>query len=73
MKAEDYRQRQIELEGWAVNLTSYRIGPTFYCTADNVSPGAAIARTSATTREEAEAAAIDRARAKLAATRRHSV
>jgi hypothetical protein len=73
MKAEDYRQRQIELEGWAVNLTSYRIGPTFYCTADNVSPGATIARTSAATREEAEAAAIDRARAKLAATRRQSV
>jgi hypothetical protein len=72
MRAEDFRQRQIELEGWAVNLTSYRIGPIFYCTADNVSPGGAIARTTATTREEAEAAAIDRARVKLAATRRHS-
>jgi hypothetical protein len=73
MKAENYRQRQIEIEGWPVNLTSYQIGPTFYCTADNVSPGGTIARTSATTQEEAEAAAIDRARVKLAATHRHSV
>jgi hypothetical protein len=73
MKAEDYRQRQLEIEGWAVNLTSYRIGSTFYCTADNVSPGGTIARTSADTQEEAEAAAIDRARIKLAATHRHSV
>jgi hypothetical protein len=73
MKAEEYRERKIEVEGWPVKLTSYRIGQTFHCTADNVSPGAAIARTTAATREEAEAAAIDRAKAKLEGTKRRQI
>jgi hypothetical protein len=73
MKVEEHRERQIEVAGWPVHLTSYRIGETFHCTADNVSPGAALARTSAATREEAEAAAIERAQTKLAATKRHAV
>lgn len=73
MKTEEYQERQLEIESWPVKLTSYRIGETFYCTADNVSPGAALARTSGPTREEAENAAIERARSKLAATKRHVV
>jgi len=73
MKAADYQERQLEIEGWPVRLTSYRIGETFYCSADNVSPGAAVARTNGPTREEAETAAIDRARSKLAATKRRAV
>jgi hypothetical protein len=73
MNVEDHRERTLELEGWPVRLTSYRIGETFHCTADNVSPGATLARTSAATREEAEDAAIDRAKEKLAETKRHAV
>lgn len=73
MNVEEHRERRIEIEGWPVNLTSYRIGELFHCTADNVSPGAALARTTAATREEAEAAAIARARDKLATTKRHAV
>ncbi|HEY7336662.1 MAG TPA: hypothetical protein VH639_17345 [Bryobacteraceae bacterium] len=73
MKADDYRERKLEIEGWPVNLTSYRIGETFYCNADNVSPGATLVRVSAPTREEAEAAAIERAKVKLASTQRHAV
>ncbi|HLH44157.1 MAG TPA: hypothetical protein VKV74_14310 [Bryobacteraceae bacterium] len=73
MKTEDYRERRIEIESWPVKLTSYRIGGNFYCTADNVSPGAALARTTGQTREEAENAAIERARSKLAATKRHAI
>lgn len=73
MKTEEYQERQLEIESWPVKLTSYRIGETFYCTADNVSPGAALARTSGKTRDEAENAAIERSRSKLATTKRHAV
>jgi hypothetical protein len=73
MKAGDYQERRLEIEGWPVKLTSYRIGETFYCTADDVSPGVAVARTNGQTREEAETAAIERARSKLVATKRHAV
>ena len=56
-----------------MNLASYKIGETFYCKADNVSPGARIARTTAATRELAEEAAIARAKEFLSRTKRHEV
>jgi hypothetical protein len=73
MKVEEHQERTLEIEGWPVHLTSYRIGETFHCTLDNVSPGANLARTSAPTREEAERVAIERATARLSQTRRHPV
>jgi len=73
MNVEDHQERRLEIDGWPVHLTSYRIGETYHCTADNVSPGAALARTSAATREEAEAAAISKAKERLATTKRHVV
>ena len=73
MKVEEYAERVVEEGGWEVRLSSYRIGEEFYCHADNVSPGATIARTSAATREEAEAKALERARKHLAGTRRRAV
>ena len=71
MKAEDYSERELEVEGWPVRLTSYRLGQVFYCKADNVSPGAAVARGQGATRQEAEDQALARARERLAHTRRH--
>jgi hypothetical protein len=50
MKAEEYRERKLEVGGWPVNLTSYRLDKEFHCKADNVSPGAALARTTGATR-----------------------
>jgi hypothetical protein len=73
MRAEDYQERRIEIDGWPVNLTSYRIGAVYHCKADNVSPGAALARTTGATREEAEEKAIARARELLSRTRRQPV
>ena len=73
MKAEEYSERKLEVEGWPVNLTSYRIGDVYHCHADNVSPGANIARTTGATREEAENKALERARHYLGNTRRHAV
>ena len=73
MKVEEHQERTIEIAGWPVHLTSYRMGETFHCTADNVSPGANIARTTGATREEAEQKAIERATERLATTKRHAV
>jgi hypothetical protein len=73
MNVEEHAERKMEIDGWAVNLTSYRIGETFHCKADNVSPGAALARTTGATRQEAEDKAIARAKELLSRTKRHEV
>lgn len=73
MNVEEHQERRLEIAGWPVHLTSYRIGETFHCTADNVSPGANIARTRGATREEAESKAIQYATERLSQTRRHAV
>ncbi len=73
MKPEDYSERQVDVDGWSVNLTTYKLGEVYHSKADNVSPGASLARTTGTTREEAEQKALDRARQLLSRTRRHEV
>ncbi len=73
MKAEEYQERRAEVAGWPVNLASYRIGTEWHCKADNVSPGAALCRTTGATREEAEQKALARAQELLGRTKRHSV
>jgi len=72
MKAEEFQERQVEVAGWPVNLTSYRLGAEWHSKADNVSPGAALARSAGATREEAEDRALRRAQELLARTRRHA-
>jgi hypothetical protein len=73
MRAEGYLERTVELAGWPVMLRSYRLGDRYHCTADNVSPGATLARTEAGTREEAEEQALARAARLLNCTRRFSL
>jgi len=73
MKAEEYRERQVDVEPWQVKLSSYKLGDVYHCKADNVSPGAALTRTTGATREEAEQKALDRARELLSRTQRHDV
>jgi hypothetical protein len=73
MNVENHTERQIEIDGWPVHLTSYKIGETFHCKADNVSPGAALARTTGVTQQEAEDKAIARAKELLSRTRRRPV
>jgi hypothetical protein len=70
MRAEEYSTRTLELEGWKVRLSSYKIGSVYHCIADNVDPGAWIARAQGATREEAESLASERARELLGRTRR---
>jgi hypothetical protein len=71
VNSEHFEERQIEIEGWPVKLTSYRVGEKYVCQADNVSPGACLARFSAAAPAEAEAQAVSKARHLLAKTRRH--
>ena len=73
MNVENHVERELEIHGWPVHLTSYKIGDIFHCKADNVSPGAALARTTGATRQEAEDQAIARATELLSRTKRHAV
>ena len=73
MKAEEYTERVVQVDPWQVKLTSYKLDGVYHCKADNVSPGAALARTTGATREEAEQKALDRAQQLLSRTRRHDV
>lgn len=73
MKPQNYSKRKMELAGWEVNVTSYQLGNRFHCTVDNVSPGAWIAKTEGSSREEAEKKALDQARELLSRTRKFRV
>ncbi len=73
MKPEQYSERKVEAAGWPVRLASYRLGQLYYAKADNVSPGACVARATGASREEAESQALDEARQRLARTRRQGV
>ena len=44
LRTEDFRYRYDTVEGWEVGVTSYRLGDQFFCSVDNVSPGARLAR-----------------------------
>lgn len=70
---QNFSERTVELNGWPVRITSYRVGNTWVCQADNVSPGACLSRFTAETLEEAEANAISKARHLLGKTKRHDV
>jgi hypothetical protein len=72
MKSEDFQERRQEVGGWDVNIVSYRVGERFYCTIDNVDPGARFARAEGPTREEAETSALEKAARYLQQTRRRS-
>jgi len=72
MKAEGYERRRQELAGWPIEIESYQVGSTFYCTINNVDPGARFARAEAPTREEAERHALTKAEKYLAQTKRRA-
>jgi hypothetical protein len=61
-RAEGYEQKETELVGWPVRVTSYQLKDDWRCEIASVSPGATIARASGVTRE----AAIDTASKKAA-------
>ncbi len=64
-----YRTREETVENWPVRIVSYCVGPIWYAAVENIDPGAKIARSDGTSREEAERRALDKARERLARTR----
>ncbi len=72
VKPTNYSERVLEVAGWNLRLTSYELGGKHYCKADNVDPGACIARTEGATKEECEQKALDKAQEYLSRTRRFS-
>lgn len=69
MKPEEYSRRQQEVGRWKINIISFKLGDRYYCTVDNVEPGAWLARGEGKTRAEAERAAVEKATAMLSRTR----
>jgi hypothetical protein len=72
VNAEGYAKRRQELGGWPIEIETYKIGDVYYCTINNVDPGARFARAEGSTREDAEARALEKAGRYLAQTRRFS-
>ena len=70
MKAEGYERRRQELGGWPIEIETYQVGDVFYCTINNVDPGARFARAEGATREEAERKALEKAEKYIKQTRR---
>ncbi len=70
-KAEEYQERRVEVAGWQVNVASYRLEDEWHSKADNLSPGATLARARGATRDEAEQRALQRAEELLSRTKRH--
>jgi hypothetical protein len=70
VKAEGYRKRRQELGSWPIEIETYQLGDVYYCTINNVDPGARFARAEGSTREDAEARALEKAARYLAQTRR---
>lgn len=70
MKAEEYSERREVIDGWPIHIVTYRLGDKYYCTIDNVDPGARFARAEGPTREEAESTAVQKAQHYLKQTRR---
>jgi hypothetical protein len=70
VRAEEYAERQETIDGWPVHIVTYRIGDTYYCTIDNVDPGARFARAEGTARDAVERVALDKAKKYLGQTRR---
>jgi hypothetical protein len=73
MKAEEFSERTIELAGWPVRVTTYKVGEKYHAKVDNVSPGAAVSRDEGDSKDAAEAAAISKAEERLKNTRRMPV
>ncbi len=70
MNAEQYTKRRQPLGEWQIEIETYRLGDVFYCTINNVDPGARFARAEGPTREQAESKALEKAQRYLQQTRR---
>jgi ribosome-associated translation inhibitor RaiA len=68
MKAENFTEDILELNGVEVRVTTYKIGEEYHCHVYSADPGAAIARAHATQRERAIEEALQKAKKRLSKT-----
>ena len=68
MKAEEYTEAVLELNGTEIRITTYKIGQEYYCHVYSADPGATIARSSALQRETAIDEALQKAKRRLSRT-----
>jgi hypothetical protein len=71
MRVELYQERKLAVNGWEVNVSSYRLGSAWHAKAEN-SVSATMCRTTGMTRDEAEVKALSRAEEMLDRTRKYS-
>ncbi len=65
MKAEEFTERKDTINGWPINIVTYRIGVRWYSAIDNVDPGARFARAEGSTKDEAERISLEKAKKHL--------
>ena len=70
VRAEQLLIREVEIAGWTVRISSFRLGGSWHATIESVDVGARFARGEGVTREEAEASALERAGERLGRTRK---
>jgi hypothetical protein len=73
VRAEGYAKRRQPLGDWEIEIETYQAGDHFYCSINNVDPGARFARAEGSTREEAESRALEKAERYIKQTRRFNV
>jgi hypothetical protein len=65
MKAVNFKEEQLEINGVQILITAYKAGDIYHCHVANTDPGAVIARASAQNAEEAKQAALKKAKNRL--------
>ena len=69
MRAENWTQEEVELDGWAIRLRSYQINDRFLTEVEAESSGIIIARGIASSREESRREALETASRRLRRTK----
>ncbi len=68
MKAEDFTEEIMELNGTKIKVTTYKIGQEYYCHVYSTDPGATIARSSSSNKETAIDNALQKAKKRISRT-----
>jgi hypothetical protein len=71
LRPQEYLERTESVPPFRIHIISYWLGDVFYCSVDNVDPGAVITRSTGPTRKEAELKAVKRAQVRLEHTHVH--
>lgn len=66
-RGRGHTRRSLEVAGHSVHLISYKVGESWLCKVDNVSPGAEIANSVSCTQADAELLALSKAERRLSA------